>query len=219
MRRGELRGAAAALGERQASERPRELVGARGQALHGAPGDDDAGLPSVPEERRRCFRRPWRSTISTSAGRTRRIRSAKSSRRGGRTASWRRRLYAVDSAVGRTSMGGARRGLAGDVRGSAATREPGDGGIRTAGSGCTYRPNNLRPHRALVSETKRDSPAARLLGRHDALARQHEHDAPVRDAVLRHRSTRLRPRSVLPHPRHRQPVRRRCVVLSLRRRR
>ena len=51
VRRRELRGAAAAIGERRAPERPREFVGARRPPLHGAPGDHDAGLSSVPEER------------------------------------------------------------------------------------------------------------------------------------------------------------------------
>ena len=51
VRRGQLGGAAAAIGERQASERAREFVGPRRPPLHGAPGDDDAGVSSVPEER------------------------------------------------------------------------------------------------------------------------------------------------------------------------
>ena len=68
VRRGELGGAAAALGQRRASRRPGEFVGPRRPPLHGAPGDDDAGVPSVPEEPRRCFRRRSRSTTSTCAG-------------------------------------------------------------------------------------------------------------------------------------------------------
>ena len=51
VRRGELRRAAAAVGERRASRRPREFVGARRPALHGAPCDDDAGVSSVSAER------------------------------------------------------------------------------------------------------------------------------------------------------------------------
>ena len=51
VRRGQFRRAAAAVGERQAPERARELVGARRAPLHGAPRDDDAGIPSVSEER------------------------------------------------------------------------------------------------------------------------------------------------------------------------
>ena len=43
-----------------------------GTPLHGASRDDDAGLPSVPEERRRCSRRRSRSTTTTCADRTRR---------------------------------------------------------------------------------------------------------------------------------------------------
>ena len=51
VRRRQLGGAAAAIGQRHASRRPRELVGAGRPPLHGAPGDDDAGLPPAAEER------------------------------------------------------------------------------------------------------------------------------------------------------------------------
>ena len=57
VRRGEFSGVAAAVGQRAASRWPRQLVGPRRSALHGAPGDDDARLPSVPPGTRRCFRR------------------------------------------------------------------------------------------------------------------------------------------------------------------
>ena len=86
VRRGELGGAAAAIGERQAPERAREFVGARRPPLHGAPRDDDAGVPSVPEERDGVpeDRRDQRLLFSRAA--RRRIRSARSSRRDARTA-------------------------------------------------------------------------------------------------------------------------------------
>ena len=64
VRRGELGGAAAAVGQRQASGRPRQFVRPRRQALHGAPGDDDAGLSSVSQSTTPCSRRRWRSTTS-----------------------------------------------------------------------------------------------------------------------------------------------------------
>src|SRR6185436_16466953 len=51
VRRGELGRAAAAVGERPASRRPRQLVGARRPPLHGAPRDDDAGVSPVQAER------------------------------------------------------------------------------------------------------------------------------------------------------------------------
>ena len=118
--------------QRRAPARPGEFVGPRRPPLHGAPGDDDAGLPSVPEERRRCSRRRWRSTTSTAAARARPIRSGRSSRRAGRTRSWRRSsatrgykgIEMRHSAVGLRRVGVARRRLAGDDRGSAAARQP-----------------------------------------------------------------------------------------------
>ena len=77
----------------------------------------------------------------------------------------------VDPAVGLRPWVGARRGLAGDVRGSAARGQPRDGRAPTAGSGCTTAPNNLGAHERLVKETEADPAAPRLLDRDDALAR------------------------------------------------
>ena len=57
--------------------------------------------------------------------------------------------------------------------------------------------------------------AAWASGRRRALARQPQHDAPVRHARVRRRSAHLGARSVLPHPRRREPVRRRRLVLPL----
>ena len=78
-----------------------------------------------------------------------------------------------------------------------------------------YRPDNARTHRRLVREMRR---ILRRLGfwavmTHSHGARNTTH--PVRDGVLRHRSADLRARSVLPLARRREPVRRRCVVLSV----
>ena len=53
VRCGQFRRVAAAVGERHAPERRRELVGAGGSPLHGPPRDDDAGIPSDEEERDR----------------------------------------------------------------------------------------------------------------------------------------------------------------------
>ncbi len=53
VRCGQFRGVAAAVGERQAPERRRELVGAGGPPLHGPPRDDDAGIPSDEKEQDR----------------------------------------------------------------------------------------------------------------------------------------------------------------------
>ena len=86
VRRGELRGAAAAVGERRASRRPREFVGARRPALHGAPRDDDAGVSSVPAERDGVSEDGGHQRLLPARAGHARIRSARSSRRGGRTA-------------------------------------------------------------------------------------------------------------------------------------
>src|SRR5215213_5479135 len=45
-------GTAVAFGDRQASERPRKFVGPCRPPLHGALGDDDAGISSVAKKRR-----------------------------------------------------------------------------------------------------------------------------------------------------------------------
>ena len=76
-----------------ASRRPGEFVRARRQALHGAPGDDDAGLPSVPQERDGVSEDGGDQRFLLARAGQRRIRSGRSSRRAGRTASWRRRPY------------------------------------------------------------------------------------------------------------------------------
>ena len=71
----------------QASRRPGELVRARRPPLHGAPGDD-AGGRALEEERRRVPEDAGDQRFLSRRPRTRRIRSARSSRRGGRTPSW-----------------------------------------------------------------------------------------------------------------------------------
>ena len=66
--------------------RPRELVGARRPPLHGASGDDDAGVPSVAEERHGVSEDRRDQRFLPARARTRRIRSDRSSRRAARTA-------------------------------------------------------------------------------------------------------------------------------------
>ena len=85
----------------------------------------------------------------------------------------------------------------------------------TAASACSIGRTTCRPHRTLVTETKR---MLRRLGFWIVVTHSHgepEHDAPVRHAVLRHRPARVRARSVLPHPRRRESLRRRRVVLPV----
>ena len=72
-----------------------------------------------------------------------------------------------------------------------------------------YRPNNVARAPAAGERNEADPPPARLLDRDDAFARQQEHHASVRHAVLRHRSARVGARSLLPRPRRRESVRRR----------
>ena len=86
VRRGELGGAAAAIGERQAPERPREFFRPRRQALHGAPGDDDAGVSSVSEERHRVPEDGGDQRLLLEGPARDTTRSARSSRRAARTA-------------------------------------------------------------------------------------------------------------------------------------
>ena len=74
----------------QASGWSWQFVWARRPALHGASCDDDAGLQSAAQERHGLPEDRGASTISISAARTQNILSATSSRRGERTASWRR---------------------------------------------------------------------------------------------------------------------------------
>ena len=87
------------------------------------------------------------------------------------------------SAVGVRRVGRARRGLAGDVRGPAARREPRDGRAPDGRIRLHYRPNNVAAHEQLVRETRRASCAGSASGR--SMTHSHrsaEHDAPVRHA-------------------------------------
>ena len=86
-------------------ERPGEFVGPGRPALHGAPGDDDAGLPSVPQERRRCSRRRWRSTTSTCAARDTPYPLGQIQSQGRTHGVMAQTVVPVDSAVGRTRRG------------------------------------------------------------------------------------------------------------------
>ena len=85
VRRGEFGGAAAALGDRQASGGSRQLIRPRRQALHGAPGDHDAGLSPVSDERHGVSEDGGDQRFLLE-GPARSIRSARSSRRAAPTA-------------------------------------------------------------------------------------------------------------------------------------
>ena len=183
--------AAAAVGERRASRRPGEFVGAGGTAIHGAPGDDDAGLPSVSAGTRWSFRRRSRSTISIFAVPIRRIRSDRFSRRAGPTGSWPRRSYpwiplwayeqwvsrGVDWLVMSEDLPRLENRVTVDPDGRhpAALSAEQPEGSPEAGQG-----------------DQADPPPARFLGRGHAFARQQEHDASVRHAVFRNRPARDR---------------------------
>ncbi len=118
VRRGQLGRAAAALGHRPASARAGQLVGPGRPPLHGAPRDDDAGVPSVaaerdrvPEDRRhqrllpRGPRHAYPLGQIQSQGRTHGVMA--------------QTVVPVDPALGLRRLGVARRRLAGDVRGPA----------------------------------------------------------------------------------------------------
>ena len=215
VRRGQLRGAAAAIGQRRASARPRELVGAGRPPLHGAPRDDDAGLPSAAEERRPSFRRPSRSTITTCAGPTRRIRSARSSRRGARTASW-RRPSCRGSRCGRTTPGSSRGVdwlvMSEDLP-AQDNRVTVDAGRADPAALPPEQPRGA--HAKLVQGDHAHPAAAWASGGRGALAQSKNTTHQCGTLVLRHRPARVGARPVLPDPRRREPLRRRRVVLPV----
>ena len=173
-------------------ERPRELVGPRRHALHGAPRDDDAGVPSVPAELDRVSEDggdqrllPARAAHAVPA-RTDPVAGAHARRHGADRRARGFRCGPYDAWVARgvdwLAMSEDLPRLDNRVTRRAAT----------AASACTYRPNNVTRAQRAGRRNEAHPAAARLLGRDDALARQHEHDAPVRHAVLRHRSAQRR---------------------------
>ena len=85
VRRREFGGPAVAIHGRRPPAGARQFIRARGAPLHGAPRDDDAGLPPLPEERHRVPEDGGRQRLLPDAA-PRAIRSGRSSRRGGRTA-------------------------------------------------------------------------------------------------------------------------------------
>ena len=136
VRRGELGGAAAAIGHQQASGWPGEFIRPRRQALHGAPGDDDAGLSPVPEERhgvpedrgdQRLLSQGTEHAVSARPDPVAGPHPRRDGADGG----------AAGAGVGLRHVGVAGRGLAGDDRGSAAPRQQGHRSSATAASGCT----------------------------------------------------------------------------------
>ena len=118
MRRRQLRCPAAPLRDRGPPAGARQLLGPRRAPLHGAPGDHDAGVPSVPREYRRLPEDggdqrllPWRGGPRVPA-RPDPVAGAHARCHGADR-------RPVDSALGVRCLGCARRRLARDVRGSA----------------------------------------------------------------------------------------------------
>ena len=77
-----------------------------------------------------------------------------------------------------------------------------------------YRPNNVGGASRAGERSEEDLAQAWLLDGDYALTQIQEHDASMRDARVWHRSETLGARHPLPDTRCRQPLRRRCVVLS-----
>ena len=121
----------------------------------------------------------------------------------------------VDSALGVRRVGRARRRLAGDVGGSAARSTTASRSNPMGGSGFSYRRTTSRRTSGWSRETK--AILCRLgfwmVMTHSHKARNTTHQCGT--LVLRDRSARVGARSVLPHARRREPVRRRRVVLSV----
>ena len=216
VRRGEFGGAAAAVGGDRASGRPRQLVGPRRPPLHGAPGDDDAGVPPVAEERdglpedrrdQRLLLRgpgtPYPLGQIQSQGRTHGVMAQ--TRRASRIPLW-----AYDAWVAR------------GVDWLAMTEDLPDPDNRvTVDAGrahpcsSTARTTCART-RQLVAETRADPAAARVLDRRSRTRTGRSNTThQCGTLVFGTDPARVGARSVLPHPRRREPVRRRRVVLPL----
>ena len=113
-------------------------------------------------------------------------------------------------------VGGARRRLAGDVRGSAARRTTASPSTPTAASGCTTVRTTCARTSSWSQETRRilrrlgfwmvDDALAQAAGTRRTSAARSCFGTDPRDVGAR---------SVLPHARRREPVRRRRVVLSV----
>ena len=191
LRGSELGGVAAAVSQQRASERVGQLVRSGGQALHGAPGDDDRGGRSGAQERHDVFRRRSPSTTTISPARGAAIRSGRSRRRDARTALM-AKLHApwwgrwIPLPIYNWWVG---RGYDWLAMSEDLPREDNrvtlDGGGRIV---LRYRPTNMRAHRQLVAEMKRilarlglRFPVTHSLG-------TEQHDTPVRHPVLRHGS-------------------------------
>src|SRR5688572_10258316 len=217
MRGGQFSRALPAVGECRPPERIGQLIRPGWPPLHGASRNDDAGISPVPGQRHRL----------PEDGRDQRLLPARSGLRlparpdpvagphARRHGADRRSL---DSALGVRLVGVARRGLAGDVGGSARPGQPGRG-------------REGRPHPPALSaeQPARAQPAGQgdgtppsqywFLGHDQALARRAEHDSSVRHHGVRHRSAHVGAGPVLPYARRGQSVRGRRVILPILRRR
>ena len=139
LRRGQLGGAAAAVGERRSIRTVlANSSGLVGRALHGAPGDDDGGRSIRSGRTRRCSRRPsaindfyLRGPRTRVSARADPVAGADARRDGADRASPWIPLWAYDAWVR------ARRRLAGDVGGSAARRRTASPSTRTGASAST----------------------------------------------------------------------------------
>ena len=197
----------------RASRRPGELVRARRPALHGAPGDDDAGVSSVPDATTTVFQKtvaindfylrgpdtPYPLGQIQSQGRTHGVMAQT-------VVPW-IPLWAYDAWVARgVDWLAMSEDLPRDE--NRVTRRRRDGRIRLH-----YRPNNSRRTRSWSSETDAHPAAARLLVvvTHSHGSQNTTHQCGT--LVLRHRSAHVGARSVLPRARRRESVRRRRVVL------
>ena len=117
--------------------------------------------------------------------------------------------------LGLRLVGRARRGLAGDVRGPAAPRQPGDGRRRRTDPAAVRGPTTSRRTRSWSREATR---ILRRLGFWKVMTHSHQNKNTTHQCgtlVLRHRSAAVGARPVLPHPRRREPLRRRRVVLPV----
>ena len=199
--------------ERQTSRGPRQLVRPRWPALHGAPRDDDAGLQSDAKERHRLpeDRRHQRLLFPRAAhgipARPHSVTRADARRHGADSG-------AADTGLGVRCLGLARSRLAGDVRGSAARREPRRHRVRRSDTPALSSEQPRGARHARQGDEAHAAPAG-ILESDDPLAQEQEHHAPVRNNRLRHRPARVSARPLVPGSRRREPVRRRRLVLPI----
>ena len=158
--------------KRRASARAGELVRPGRPALHGAPCDDDAGLPSVPAELDRVPEDggdqrllPARRRHAVPA-RTDSVAGADSRRHGADRGIRGFRCGPTSHGSRAASTGWRCRRIC--PRSTTVSPSSADGRIRLR-----YRPNNVKPHQHAGRRNEAHPAPARLLDRDDAFARQH----------------------------------------------